>query len=392
EVLKAYLMSLKYYNLNSIQQQNVNAQAPIMISLLQKFFSIIIALLRAASIDTVCQDKLLYDQETMKKCETITLIVMDFIPIIESKISLQTFHKFISFIWDIMAILCDKGIQDQFSNELDNGFGMFISKLSIEKYEEFSSIIINRLEEFPFSMQKSSTDKNLKFLIHLVDIFLRSSTHEQLCCLQRKLPNILVRLCNLGEIIDQPQNAIYILNILSFLVSRRVFSFRSIDIGLILSTVISLTSSKTNFESDEKGYQNLFEESIKQKSESQSRRYVTIWDIRLKNPLPISSANSFTRLLTMISQKDSLNKSHKKKAISTRPFIKHVPCLIVEYLKVQTEGFLELAIKESLRPGVYALLDLCDKHERDMIMVTLDYAGKSLFKTLWTEYNKDWKY
>ncbi|CAG8516689.1 14477_t:CDS:10 [Cetraspora pellucida] len=409
EVLKAYLMSLKYYNLNSIQQQNVNAQA---------------------SINTVCQDKSLYDKETMKKCETIMLIVMDFIPIIELKINLQTFHKFISFIWETMSILCDKGAQGQSSSELDSGFGIFISKLSIEKYEEFSNNIINRLEELPFSTQKSSMNKDLKFLIHLVDIFLRSSTHEQLCCLQRKLSNILARLCNLGEIIDQPQNAICILTILSFLVSRRVFSFRSIDIGLILSTVISLTSSKTNFETDEKGYQNLFEEvchlllkilihcreilystlpayiiiiqsmfhcfksleGIKQKSELQSRRYVTIWDIRLKNPLPISSANLFTRLLSMISQKDSLNKSYKKKVISTRPFIKHVPCLIAEYLKVQTEGFLEPAIKESLRPGVYALLDLCDKRERDMIMVTLDYAGKSLLKTLWTEYNKDWKY
>ncbi|CAG8512640.1 9264_t:CDS:10 [Cetraspora pellucida] len=328
EVLKAYLMSLKYYNLNSIQQQNVNAQ----------------------------------------------------------------------------------GAQGQFSSELDSGFGIFISKLSIEKYEEFSNNIINRLEEFPFLTQKSSMNKDLKFLIHFVDIFLRSSTH--------------------GEIVDQPQNAICILTILSFLVSRRVFSFRSIDIGLILSTVISLTSSKTNFETDEKGYQNLFEEvchlllkilihcreilystlpayiaiiqsmfhcfksleGIKPKNELQNRRYVTIWDIRLKNPLPISSANLFTRLLTMISQKDSLNKSHKKKVISTRPFIKHVPCLIAEYLKVQIEGFLEPAIKESLRPGVYALLDLCDKRERDMIMVTLDYAGKSLLKTLWTEYNKDWKY
>ncbi|CAG8553412.1 19385_t:CDS:10, partial [Dentiscutata erythropus] len=283
EVLKAYLMSLKYYNLDFIQQQNMDA----------------------------------------------------------------------------------KDVQSQHLSELDSSFGILISKLPIEKYEEFSSNIINKLEEFPFTMQKGSTDKDLKFLVHLVDIFLRSSTHATVLLTKKAS---------------------------QYIISRKTFSFRSIDIGLILSTVISLTSSRTNLESDEKGYQNLFEESKKQKGESQSRRYVTIWDIRLKNPLPISSANSFTRLLTMISQRDSLNKFHKKKAISTRPFIKHMPCLIAEYLKVQTEGFLEPTIKETLRPGVYSLLDLCDKHERDMIMVTLDQAGKSLFKTLWTEYNKDWKY
>ncbi|CAG8539690.1 3268_t:CDS:2, partial [Scutellospora calospora] len=430
EIIKTYWMSLKYYNLNFFQQQSSNAQSSIMISILQKYFSIIIALLRAIPIDTVVNQEMSHAQETIKKCMTFMLIAMDFVTFIESKINLQIFHKFVSFMWEIMAIFYEKGAQSELLSDLDNGFGVFITKLPIEKYDEISSDIINKLEKFPLSVQKSYTNKNLKFLIHFIDIFLRSSTYVQLCCLRRKLPNILVRLCNLGEIIDQLQYAISIINILSFLVSRKAFSFRSIDINLILSTVISLTSSRTNIESDEKSYQNLFEEvcnllfkilihcrevlystiptyvviiqsmfhcfksldNQKRKSELQNRRYVTIWDIRLKNPLPISSVNSFTRLLTMISQRDSLNKSHKKKAISSRPFIKHVPCLIAEYLKVQTVGFLEPAIKESLRPGVYALLDLCDKHERDMIMVTLDQAGKSLFKTLWTEYNKDWKY
>ncbi len=196
---------------------------------------------------------------------------------------------------------------------------------------------------------------------------------------------------------------------------------------MVLSIVITLTSPKRHYEEQE--FEELFEEicyllynilthrreqliytiptfifiiqgmfhcfkknqkSIKnnlkeiQQQQQLGSRYISWWEVHLKDPLSIESANIFTRLLTMIS---------RTKKSGSKAFIKHIPSLLSEYIYIQTNNsILESKIRDVLKNGIYSLLDLCGQFERDMIMISLDFVGKSLFKSLWIEYNKDWKY
>jgi Urb2/Npa2 family len=206
------------------------------------------------------------------------------------------------------------------------------------------------------------------------------------------------------------------------------------DIGLVLSTVISLISPKRHYElSEEQEFKELFEEicylfcnilmhrreqlchtistfifiiqtmfhcfkktqksfkdnlkEIQQKGHQ--GRHISWWEAHIKNPLPIESAKIFSRLLTTI----SYNKKSKKSGIGNKAFVKHIPSLLSEYIYIQTKNnVLEVNTRNVLKNGIYSLMELCGQFERGMMMVSLDMAGKSLFKSLWIEYDKEWKY
>ncbi|CAG8462862.1 6141_t:CDS:10 [Diversispora eburnea] len=295
--------------------------------------------------------------------------------------------------------------------QLDENFGTLISQLSIEKYGGLSNIILEKLEQISIYKANNLNAKEKKFIIHFIDIFIRYSTHAQLLKLQVNLSDIIYGMICLADSVDNMFSALQILQIFSFLIANQALSFRPNEIGLILSAVITLTSSNVHFGIKIQDYKDLFEAVCQlllktlinrreilsstiasfviiiqsmlhcfksrkfstMNSELHNRRYNTIWDANYNNniPLPVESATSFSRLLETIS-----------------PFTKHVHNIIAEYLNVQIEGFIEPRIKESLKPGIYSLLDLCGDFERDMIMVSLDHVGKSLFKTLWVEYVK----
>jgi hypothetical protein len=140
------------------------------------------------------------------------------------------------------------------------------------------------------------------------------------------------------------------------------------------------------FKKTQKSFKNNFKEM--QQKEHQGR-YILRWETRIKDPLSIESAKIFSRLLTTISHGKKSNKS----SISNKAFVKHIPSLLSEYIYIQTKNnFLEANIRDTLKIGIYSLLKLCGQFERDMIMVNLDVVGKNLFKNLWIDYNKEWKY
>ena len=66
-----------------------------------------------------------------------------------------------------------------------------------------------------------------------------------------------------------------------------------------------------------------------QQKEHQGRN-ISWWEAHIKNPLPIESANIFTRLLTTISYHKKSNKS----SINNKAFVKHIPSLLSEYIYI----------------------------------------------------------
>ncbi|RUS17322.1 Urb2/Npa2 family-domain-containing protein [Endogone sp. FLAS-F59071] len=116
-------------------------------------------------------------------------------------------------------------------------------------------------------------------------------------------------------------------------------------------------------------------------------------------PLRESCAYNFARLLSALAQRSNTTVSSSATAVSAASsfaaFSKHAPYLLTEYLAIQTSPVSSISraqLKAALLPGLYALLDLCSEHERDMVMANQDAAGKALLKGLYTDYVRYHKY
>eukprot|EP00833_Pecoramyces_ruminatium_P004360 jgi/Orpsp1_1/1178392/evm.model.c7180000065098.1 len=119
--------------------------------------------------------------------------------------------------------------------------------------------------------------------------------------------------------------------------------------------------------------------------------------------LSIHHATNFSRLLSAISQKPTTQghgsnttfTSLSSSAANTKPFIKHIVHILGEYVNIQTSNRpLDPLKKNEIITGLNALLDLCDEHDREYVLVNLSHAngGKIIFKKLVEEWKKNWKF
>lgn len=98
-----------------------------------------------------------------------------------------------------------------------------------------------------------------------------------------------------------------------------------------------------------------------------------------------------------------------------KQFNKYVAHLLVQYVQLTEVHPLSPSVKQALMPGIYSLLDICSEFEyvtdRNLpIPLTLgcscplllyrikvvsrlvDETGRSIFRKLYEEYNRDWKF
>lgn len=71
---------------------------------------------------------------------------------------------------------------------------------------------------------------------------------------------------------------------------------------------------------------------------------------------------------------------------------KHVVYLMMSYLVSVTRDNLSVELQQKLRPGVFALLDICSLFEKEQLYAALDSTGKSLLKSLDTSYKLTHRY
>ncbi|OWZ13915.1 LOW QUALITY PROTEIN: hypothetical protein PHMEG_00012682 [Phytophthora megakarya] len=71
---------------------------------------------------------------------------------------------------------------------------------------------------------------------------------------------------------------------------------------------------------------------------------------------------------------------------------KHVVYLLMTFLVGVTRDKLAVRFQQKLRPGVFALLDVCSPYEKEQLFGALDSTGKSLLKTLDTNYKLTHRY
>ncbi|KAJ8571846.1 hypothetical protein ON010_g4985 [Phytophthora cinnamomi] len=71
---------------------------------------------------------------------------------------------------------------------------------------------------------------------------------------------------------------------------------------------------------------------------------------------------------------------------------KHVVYMLMAFLVGVTRDKLAVRYQQKLRPGVFALLDVCSPYEKEQLFGALDSTGKSLLKTLDTNYKLTHRY
>jgi hypothetical protein len=71
---------------------------------------------------------------------------------------------------------------------------------------------------------------------------------------------------------------------------------------------------------------------------------------------------------------------------------KHVVYLMLTYLASVTRDNLSVGLQQKLRPGVFSLLDICSTYEKEQLYAALDSTGKSLLKSLDTNYKLTHRY
>ncbi|KAK1944656.1 hypothetical protein P3T76_004568 [Phytophthora citrophthora] len=71
---------------------------------------------------------------------------------------------------------------------------------------------------------------------------------------------------------------------------------------------------------------------------------------------------------------------------------KHVVYLLMAFLVGVTRDKLAVRFQQKLRPGVFALLDVCSPYEKEQLFGALDSTGKTLLKTLDTNYKLTHRY
>ncbi len=120
------------------------------------------------------------------------------------------------------------------------------------------------------------------------------------------------------------------------------------------------------------------------------------WLRTSKSPLPPSSAEHLTRLLTTIcdpstssirkrSKSNALNDETKKAKSLAGQYMQY---LIMTYCSCSLHGRIPSSSKEKLMPGLYSVMDVMDREVMRGMNGAMDSSGRAIFKGLYDEYQR----
>ncbi|KAJ6627154.1 Urb2/Npa2 family-domain-containing protein [Mycena sp. CBHHK59/15] len=113
-------------------------------------------------------------------------------------------------------------------------------------------------------------------------------------------------------------------------------------------------------------------------------------------PLGTEEGKALARLLETLITKTTIRTHSSTAEVQraeslARPFSKHAAYIIKAYIDTMNDPLCILPsdLRKELRPGLFALCNMINDHSRDAMMVSgLDAGGKTIMKSLWTEYEK----
>ncbi|CAG8485722.1 2068_t:CDS:10 [Ambispora gerdemannii] len=302
-----------------------------------------------------------FNSELVEIATTLLSLTLDF----DLPVSDVSIPKIMALFWVMLKIVHDRV---PIAEHLKLIFGNFIQKLSNEQYEAIVLCLWQKHDQLPYSLNDSIEQEITVFLV-IVDLIFRESKQDQKKQLRKYFTQMLSGLCSIGQTTKSLNNRIRLLNVLASIATNKDFHLKGNDVSLVLSTSITIISSSLSSSANSKNIGTTKETTIKEMFDA-----------------------TCCLMHNLIRHNREQLASSFPSASSQKAFAKYVPFAIVEYLGAQVDGRFSPQIRDALKSGVYALLDMCGERERDLIMVACGKVGKELFKSLWNEYQSEWKY
>ncbi|CAG8439747.1 12091_t:CDS:10 [Ambispora leptoticha] len=432
-VLRVYSILLRHHRISIAHEikSNNNNGVSSALGLLPRFLTLPIPLLRIA-IEPIYNNitekdnlRLLYsfNSEIVEIATTLFALALKFFADFDPPVSDVTISKIMALFWVMLKIVHDKV---PIAEHLKFLFGNFIQKLSNEQYESIILCLLQKLGQLSYSFN-SNVEQEITVFLVIVDLIFRESKQDQKKQLRKDFTQTLSGLCSIGQTTKLLNNRIRLLNVLASIVANKDFHLKGNDVSLVLSasvTIMSSSLSSTNRENTDATKKNtkkdifdatccLLHNLIRYNREQLASSFPSqniyndgqthngVHNNNGEEPLSVLDAEKLSRLLMILSKKQlstqqPTNNDHERvdptSASSQKVFAKYIPFVIVEYLGAQVDGRFSPQIRDALKSGVYALLDMCGERERDLIMVACGKVGKEIFKNLWKEYQNEWKY
>lgn len=118
--------------------------------------------------------------------------------------------------------------------------------------------------------------------------------------------------------------------------------------------------------------------------------------IHIGEPLGTEEAKALSRLLETLNSKTivksySSSKDSSKAESLAKPFSKHSAFVLTAFIEAACDPLCVVPTnsRKELQPGLFALCDMLNEHDRDAMMLScLDASGKVIMKSLWKDYEK----
>ncbi|KAF9036465.1 hypothetical protein BDZ89DRAFT_1157548 [Hymenopellis radicata] len=118
--------------------------------------------------------------------------------------------------------------------------------------------------------------------------------------------------------------------------------------------------------------------------------------IQIREPLGTEEAKAMSRLLETLNSKTivksySSSKDSSKAESLAKPFSKHSAFVLTAFIEAASDPLCVVPTntRKELQPGLFALCDMLNEHDRDAMMLSsLDASGKVIMKSLWKDYEK----
>ncbi|KAJ2964681.1 hypothetical protein NQZ79_g420 [Umbelopsis isabellina] len=355
--------------------------------------------------------------------------------------------RIIAFSWFVYELAhrhnnreCQKLVDDAFIN--------LVATLSLQQFNDILSCIIQRStmensSEVLTAEYASKAESALRFMRLLME----SCTTEQRKAIRDSISSIIMMISNIIDKAISPNVVKLSLKLMAHIVNDQVLGLRGYDISLILAAISQLRSPAvptkltmgtkqdandifdsiyrvlsgilktrkqqlshviTPFISIVESLMHCFKSlhpsvaisSQKKKNNSKKRNVQDQTFPLLTDHAPLSemNAHNYSRLLEGLGDQSASNTANTiagKSHNLAKAFSKHSPYVLAEYLSIQSNPISTISLptlRSALRPGLFALLDICGEHERDMLMTSIDTSQKMLFKTMHTEWTKTHRY
>ncbi|ORX52970.1 hypothetical protein BCR36DRAFT_369226 [Piromyces finnis] len=365
-------------------------------------------------------------KETIEMILSIISVFCQYYSEIEPVIENEKIGEILDIIWLTMKYSKDN---EEYIAIENKALSHLISQSQDSQFEYIYNKFINEVEIISFNVKEEDDSiDHIMVIINSLTILLKNVSGDRKIKFKQALPMIISNFTILLQQTSKIELMINVYNLFTKLINDITYKLKSSEISLILNSVIVISSNSCEQRILKSNYNIIKINVIESLFDSiyylllslirfRREQVLNSVDIKTFNEplfpllsnyghyLSVHHATNFSRLLSAISQKPSTNQVHgsnansltslSSSAANTKPFIKHIVHILGEYVNIQTSNRpLDPIKKNEIITGLNALLDLCDEHDREYVLVNLSHAngGKIIFKKLVEEWKKNWKF